>query len=145
MSFWGNIFGTAKSTEKIIDIVASAGDKLFYTAEEKADNQGAAALARQAFVLEWLATTKGQNIARRLIALTLSAIWGLMFLGSTLLSIAAIWATDPVRLDESAKIIDSKIEQMTGAMMLILAFYFAAPHMGAIVTGALNRFGKVKS
>jgi len=31
---------------------------------------------------------------------------------------------------------------MTGAVMLILSFYFAAPYMGDVVKGALDRFGK---
>jgi hypothetical protein len=33
---------------------------------------------------------------------------------------------------------------MKGAVMLILAFYFATPHMGSIVQGALDKFSGKK-
>ena len=34
---------------------------------------------------------------------------------------------------------------MTGAMMLIIGFYFAAPHMGQFVNSAMDRFSKTKT
>ena len=42
---------------------------------------------------------------------------------------------------ESARVLESNADMMSGAVMLILAFYFAAPHMDKIVEGALNKFG----
>lgn len=141
MSFFGKIFGTDETTSKLIDTVSNGLDKIWHTDEEKADEAVQARREGQAFILGWLDTTKGQNLARRLIALALTGVWISMFLGSMGLSVAAVWAENPERLQASAAIIDGNIDQMTGAMMLILAFYFAAPHMGKIVAGAMGKFG----
>ena len=55
------------------------------------------------------------------------------------------WLTDySIRLVESSKIIAERAESMNGAMMLILGFYFAAPHIGQIVTGAMDKFSGKK-
>ena len=144
MSFWGKIFGSDETTGKIIDTVSNGLDKLWHTDEEKADDRAQARREGQQFILGWLDTTKGQNLARRLIAMSLTLVWILMFIGSMGLSIAGVWSDNPENLQRSAAIIDGNIDQMTGAMMLILAFYFAAPHMGKIVEGALAKFGKSK-
>ncbi len=44
----------------------------------------------------------------------------------------------------SSAALDAKADRMSGAVMLILAFYFAAPHMDKIVVGALEKFGGKK-
>ena len=145
MSFWGTIFGSNKATEKVIDTVASGLDKIWYTKEEKADDERESRREAQQFLLGWMDTTKGQNIARRALAILLAGIWGAMFIGTLLLKLVAVWITDPAihaNLLESAKLISEDIDQMTGAMMLILGFYFAAPHLDKIVGGAMQRFGK---
>ena len=54
--------------------------------------------------------------------------------------------SDPAFMDawrESSDAIDGRTEQMTGAMMLILGFYFAAPHLGKVIDGAMNKFSGV--
>jgi len=86
-------------------------------------------------------TTKGQNIARRLLALVITGVWLTQYIASLLLDLAAVWIEDSTRITESSLVIGQRAESMNGAMMLILAFYFAAPHMGKIVDGALNKFG----
>jgi hypothetical protein len=45
------------------------------------------------------------------------------------------------KLIASSAALDDKADRMSGAVMLILAFYFAAPHMDKIVVGALEKFG----
>jgi hypothetical protein len=45
------------------------------------------------------------------------------------------------QVSQSAMAIGERADSMTGAMMLILAFYFAAPHMDKIVGAALGKFG----
>jgi len=147
MSFWGTIFGTTKTTEKVIDTVASGLDKIWYTEEEKADDERQSRREAQQFLLGWMDTTKGQNIARRALAILLAGIWGAMFIGTLLLKLIAVWITDAAihtNLLESARLISQDIDQMTGAMMLILGFYFAAPHLDKIVGGAMARFGQQK-
>lgn len=142
MSFLGRLFGTDEATGKVIDHVSSGLDKMFYTDEEKADEARQARREGQAFIIEWLKSTTGSRLARRVIALMMVAVWLLLYLAALGLQIAAVWvdAGEPYRA--SAALIYANIEQMTGAVMLILAFYFAAPHMGPVVEGALKKFGK---
>ena len=56
-----------------------------------------------------------------------------MYVAAMVGSIIAVWVENTEGWHESAQIIGDYAEQMNGAMMLILAFYFAAPHMGSIV------------
>jgi hypothetical protein len=145
MSFFGNIFGTTEATNKVIDTVANGLDKIWYTDEEKAADESANRREAGQFLLGWMDTTKGQNIARRALAILLAGIWSGMFVSTLLLKIVAVWTTDPeihANLITSAEMISEDIDQMTGAMMLILGFYFAAPHLDKIVEGAMSKFGR---
>jgi len=142
MSFWGRLFGSDSAAEKLIDHASNGLDKMFYTSEEKAEAGAADRTEARRMVIEWLKNTQGQNLARRLLALMIASVWLLQYLSVQILSIAAIWATDTEKLMKSAEVIQDNIGQMTGAMMLLLGFYFAAPHMSGIVEAALSKFGK---
>lgn len=144
MSFWGKIFGTDKAIESAIDGAKSALDALVYTDEEKsADVARDRSEARQ-MILGWMQSTQGQNLARRLISLVVTGIWAVQYVASMLLGIAAVWVEDPGKLIASSAVINESAQQMNGAVMLILGFYFAAPHMGDIAKVALTKFGKQK-
>jgi len=144
-SFVGKMLGSDKAIEKGIDTISNGLDKLVYTDEEKAeDGAKERALARQSLV-KWLDATQGQNLARRLLALIVTATWLLMYLATTGLAIAGIWLTDSAaQLKAAADVIGDRATEMNGAMMLILGFYFAAPHLGSIVGVAMNKFGGAK-
>jgi hypothetical protein len=60
------------------------------------------------------------------------------------LDLAAVWASDAAKLHAAGAVIGGRAESMNGAMMLILGFYFAAPHMGKLAESALQRFGGQK-
>ena len=149
----GKIFGTDKAAGALINNVSSGLDKLVYTSEEKADAQAAAVTEARQMVIKWLEATSGQNLARRLLALMITGVWLTQYVCMMILSIVSVWVdkTTVVRLNgvhvsvnifqESSKIVGGYAENMNGAMMLILAFYFAAPHMSGIVQGALDKFG----
>lgn len=141
--FIGKLFGTDKATDKIIDTVSSGIDKIWYTSEEKAEDAADARREGQAFLIEWLKSTSGSRLARRLIALIIVSIWAIQFLSVQILMIIAVWSENAQPFKDSAQVISDNIDQSTGATMLILAFYFAAPHMEPIVKGALEKFGKV--
>ena len=144
MGLLGKIFGTEAAIGKSIDLIASAGDALFYTDEEKANDKAKRAEQIDVLLIKWMETTTGQNLARRLLAVMISAVWLIQYIGSGLINLFGIWADDPDKWLKSAELIGGYADQMTGAMMLILGFYFAAPHMSAIVTTAMDRFGKSK-
>jgi hypothetical protein len=142
MSILGRIFGSEKVLDAAIGGVTKGLDALVYTDEEKANDAAKERAAARSMVVEWTKNSQGQNIARRLIAIVITGVWLLMYLASTGLEIASIWVDPELRgaIVESSLAIAKRADSMTGAMMLILAFYFAAPHMGKIVEGAMGKF-----
>ena len=50
----------------------------------------------------------------------------------------------PAVFISSANVMGGYAETMKGAVMLIMAFYFAAPHMGNIAQDVLDKFGGKK-
>lgn len=140
----GRVFGTDKAAESLIDNTANALDKLWYTKEEKAEDRAKSATEARGMVIEWMKATSGQNLARRLIALTVTIVWTTQYVTMMCLSVIGVWLENPDKTIESAKVIGEYAQNMNGAMMLILAFYFAAPHMGSLAQSALNKFGSDK-
>ena len=143
MSFWGRLFGTDAAIEKTIGVIGKVADEAFYTDEEEAGDRAAARRETQGMVIEWLRNTQGQNLSRRIIALSVTGIWLLMYLLSAGMALVAVWVgpeTAGLMID-SSMLIDSRQDRMTGAVMLVLGFYFAAPKVGEIAEAALARFG----
>ena len=143
----GNIFGSQKALGGIVDGVTKGLDALVYTDEEKAGDAAKERSEARGMVVEWMATTKGQNIARRLIALMIVFTWLIQFWAAMLLDITVIFVNEALalQLGAAADVIGERATQMNGAMMLILGFYFAAPHMGKITEVAMQKFGSGKS
>lgn len=146
MSFWGRLFGSDSSVEKVIDHAAAGLDKLIYTDEEKADAVLQDRAAARQMVIEWLRNTQGQNLARRLLALMIASVWLLQYLAAQVLAIAAAWVEPAAaeKLRASVDVLSENADRMNGAMMLLLSFYFAAPHMGEIVGAAMKKFSGEK-
>ena len=144
----GKIFGTDKAVEAVVNGVSSGLDKLVYTSEEKADDAAKDRSEARQMIIAWMASTSGQNIARRLIALCVVGVWLIQYISMNILSVAAIWFHPVVEgienginpLIQSANVIGGYADKMSGAVMLILAFYFAAPYMGSMVQGAMDKF-----
>ena len=141
----GKIFGTEKALTTMVGAAKDAIDSLVYTEEEKAGDAAKARSEARRLVVKWMESTQGQKLARRYIAFIIVTIWAVTHITPVILSIVAVWVEFPERYMKSAKIVQTSGENISGAMMLILAFYFAAPYMGAIVPAALNRFGKKKN
>lgn len=143
----GRLVGSDNAAEKLIDNTARALDKLVYTKEEKADRITADITEGRKMVIEWLKTTSGQNLGRRLIAAVVTSIWAIEHMISMTLSTIAPWVNDTTaeKLVTSATIIGDYAITTNGAMMLVLGFYFAAPYMSSIVGTAMNKFGGGKN
>jgi hypothetical protein len=149
----GKIFGTEKALTSIIDNVSNGLDALIYTDEEKAGDAAKDRAAARGMVIKWMESTKGQNLARRVIALSIVSVWLIQYLSCMVLSVAGIWV-EPMKqtigdntvyvnpLIESAQVIGEFAEKLNSPIMLILAFYFSAPYMGDIAKGVLSKFGK---
>ena len=144
MSFLGRLFGTEKAMEKSVDGLVNGLDKLIYTEEEKSEALAADRSEARKTIIGWMSATQGQNLSRRILALSISAVWLSQYLMSWAMDTAVIWVEDPELIKQiiaSSDVIGSRAEKMNGAMMLILGFYFAAPYMGDLVKGAMNKFG----
>ena len=142
-SFLGKVFGGEKALTGIVEGASSALDALVYTDEEKAHAAAADRSEARKMVVAWMQSTQGQNLARRVIALAITATWLGMYITASLASILAVWAERYTeKLVASAKIARDLATDMNPAVMLILAFYFAAPHMGEIAKTAIERMKK---
>lgn len=139
----GKLLGSEKALSGVVSGVTNGLDALVYTEEEKASDAAADRSEARKRVVEWMSSTEGQNLARRLIALVVTGVWLFMYLVAAALNVAGVWVADPAtaeRVMETAQVIGERAYEMNGAMMLILGFYFAAPHMGEIVGAALGKF-----
>jgi len=136
----GKIFGSDKAVTSVIDNASSALDKLVYTNEEKADDNAKSVTQARTMVLDWLKNTQGQNIARRIIALVVTGMWSLNIFLIQLLSVTSVWVDASKECLLSAGMLKETGTTITSAMMLILAFYFAAPQMGKFADVALKKF-----
>jgi hypothetical protein len=88
-ALFGRMFGSAKAGEAIIDGVSNGIDKMWHTAEEKADDAARAKREGMAVFMGWLESTSGSRIARRVIALIITFPWALANFISLILDAAA--------------------------------------------------------
>ena len=136
----GKIFGTEKALSSIVDGVSNGIDKLIYTSEEKADDASLERAAARNMIVQWMDTTKGQNIARRVIALAIVFAWLFQYMACMFLNVSAIWFDAADKIMASAVVVGDYAERMNGAVMLVLAFYFSSPFIGKFVDGAMEKF-----
>jgi hypothetical protein len=142
MGFFGKLFGSEKALEGIVNGVTDGLDKLAYTSEEKAEDAAKERTEARKMVVEWMGATKGQNLSRRLIALSITSVWLLQYVIAQGLDFSAVFVGGPEKLVEAAKVMRGGAADMSSAVMLILSFYFAAPYMGGIAKAATSMFTK---
>ena len=152
MSFFGKVFGSDAAIDKVIGHGKELLDDAFYTDEEKAADRAQAARETRGLVNEWIKNSQGQNLARRVLALSIGFVWLSLFLIATLLDLAGVFVDMPTAVDagqvvynkfsQASQIIDKRNDQMTGAIMLILGFYFAAPKISEIANTAMQKIAK---
>lgn len=141
-SLIGKMFGTEKALGAVVDSVSRGLDALVYTDEEKAGDAAKERTEARQMVVSWMRATQGQNLARRLIALSITGVWLSMYLLSVLFNMIAVFSEQSSeQFIAVSAIAQISANDMNGAVMLILAFYFAAPHMGDIAKVALTKFG----
>ena len=142
LGFLGKMFGSEKAMSSAVDGIKKGLDALVYTDEERAEAAAIDRAAGRQMFLGWMDKTQGQNVTRRFLALMIAGTWLIQYIFVMVASVAAIWSEDPARLHQATDVVSELADGMTGAMMLILGFYFAAPHLGKMVDGAMARFGK---
>lgn len=144
--FLGRLFGSSESTTEAVRAVRDGLDAIWHTDEEKAQERAADVTEARKVLLEWVKNSQGQNLARRVIALAITGSWLLLKFVGVGLAVTGVWVSDAAlttfeRVQQSVDIIGGFAADMTPAVMLILGFYFAAPHMGRIAEAALQNFG----
>ncbi len=127
MGWFGKLFGTEAATKTLIDNVSSGLDSLIYTDQEKAADIAEARKEGRAVVMEWLRSTSGSRLARRLIALIVVAPWALQQLAAQVVGIAAIWADTPEQLERTAQLLFDAAQKNNALVGVVLLFYFAGP------------------
>lgn len=139
MSFFGKLFGSDEAMKAGVEAVAAGLDKLVYTNEEKADAAAKERTEARGMVVEWMQATQGQNLARRLISLAITAVWLSFYVLAGLAQAVGIFVGSVTEFKELAGWLFSMANGLNDPVMLILAFYFAAPHMSGIVEAILGR------
>jgi hypothetical protein len=132
MSFLGKLFGTDKALNSVIESVSNGLDSLVHTDEEKSQEAAADRSEARKMLIRWMEATQGQNLARRVIALSITSVWLLQYVVAQCMAVYASFSSD-VNIDSAITILRGGADDMSSAVMLILAFYFAAPHMGAMI------------
>lgn len=150
MGLLGRIFDTPEAINKTIETVASGLDKLVYTKEEQADAAGAMRVkemeqvaAARGMVVEWMKATSGQNLARRWLTVVITSVWLSLYIGAAAFATASTFmAIGPSnRALAASGIMASYANELANVVMVIIMFYFAAPHMGQAIDILLQRFG----
>jgi len=142
VSLVGKVLGTEKALERTVESVTKGLDALVYTDEEKAQEASKERSEARSMVVEWMTATQGQNLARRIIALTITGTWLSQYLMAQFLSMAGIWIEKSEQILEAATLMQNGADSMGSPVMLILAFYFAAPHMGQIINPIMSNMAK---
>jgi hypothetical protein len=141
MSFWGKVFGTDEAIKGAVNAVRDGLDALVYTDEEKAGDASKERSEARSMLVGWMEATQGQNLARRLISLAITGVWLFQYIVAQLAaSIALFWTEKATELNRLYELNIRAADEMSGAVMLILAFYFAAPHMGDFAQAIIGKF-----
>lgn len=144
MGILSRIFAGPETINNTVTAVKEGLDALVYTDEEKANDAAAERAAARGMVVEWMKATSGQNLARRWLAMAITTGWLCQYGAANLFSVIAVFSSDKLagKMVNASEVMGGYANQMNGAVMLILGFYFAAPHMANIVEAAMNKFGK---
>ena len=145
MSFIGKLFGTEKALEGVVDGVSKGLDKLIYTGEEKAEDRAKAVTEARQMLVDWMANTQGQNLSRRLLALSCAFVYLSQIVIAQIVSIILIFVDNvglvtKTSMGDVVAVLNTGAERMESLVMLVFAFYFAAPHMSGIAQAVVGKF-----
>lgn len=115
MAWYSWLIGGSDTANKLIDNISSGVDAAFYTDEEKAQAQHKIL----EFKLRWVQATSGQNLARRIIAIAVTALWALI----VLLAVFLVMFGQPSMMESLFKIL---AEVVSTPFSIIIGFYFLA-------------------
>lgn len=127
--FW-NIFSSDKTIGKGVDALISAGDKLVYTDEEKADMKQQVTKLH----IELLQASHPFKVTQRILALWYSFLFGIAFISGLILSLINTYikfkfiptkeVLEPTLLDMSDLLTSVQAFGLGGIVLAIVVFYF---------------------
>lgn len=131
---------------KLANTGLSLIDKAFYTKEEQAADHRKANQELAMYTLKWLDASKGQNVARRVIALMIMTVWVTTYIAGVTLAVSAVFVAPEMaaKLIEASGILKDSAENISAEVMLILGFYFATPHLAKFVEPIAERMRQKK-
>ena len=145
MGLFSRIFSTDTAIKEVVSTVRDGLDALVHTEEEKATAAATDRTEARAMLIKWMEATSGQNLARRWLTIAITSVWLGQYILAQACAFVGIWVDNSKKWLDSANLMAGYADSMSGAVMLILGFYFAAPYMGQIVDRAMTRFeGKPK-
>lgn len=142
MGLLGRIFGTDKAILEAVKTAKTGMDYLVYTDQEKAEAAAQERTEGRKMVVEWMRNTQGQNLARRFIAISVVCVWLTQIVIGQILLLFSVFLTFPENIMKAAGVMQEGAGDMEPSMMLVMTFYFAAPHMGAMAKAITGRFAK---
>ena len=122
----GKIFGTEKSLSKTVETIGNVADKFVYTKQERAQAAIDAVKMQYDYTIRWMEATQGQNLSRRIIAMTITFIWAIEYVAMVSLSVAAVWVSNPDKILQTVSAIESYATQTNNIFAIVLGFYFVA-------------------
>ena len=140
MGWLSGLFVTTESAGKALDAGISAVDKIWYTEEERADTS----LKVKAWYLDLLASMKPFNVAMRLLAVGVFAMWSLYLIASTIMDVAAIFYCDQEALRCSLSLAADSIDNRMSSYInenfgIIIMFYFGAAGVNSAIVAAKGK------
>ena len=145
MGLFKRIFAGPETIKTVVEAARDGLDALVFTDEEKATEAAKERAEARGMVIRWMQGTSGQNLARRWLSVAITSVWLGQYLVAQIFTVSTLWiypVERRVAWRETAELMAGYAEQMNGAVMLILGFYFAAPYLGQVVDNAMSRFGK---
>lgn len=130
MSIWSTLFNSSDTISKATDAVMNAGDKLFFTEEEKMDTK----LKLVEHFPTLLKSYEPFKISQRILAIWFSAIFGIAFLVCLIFTILNITGSSNYDLKPIFELINSFGIDMI--VLAIVSFYFLG--------GSIESFKKAK-
>ena len=132
MGWWSTLFNSSDTISKTTDAVISAGDKIWYTDEEKADMK----LKLTEHFPTILKAYEPFKIAQRILAIWFSFLFGISFLVGLLMEAFNIWykwglLNEGVKVEKIVLLDTAPLLNIVSAfslatiIMIIIGFYFA--------------------
>ena len=139
-AFLANMFGSAKVGEKLVDNISSGIDKMWYTAEEKAEDVAKARTEGFQVYTEWLKSTSGSRLARRFIALITVGIWALEHIGAVFMAQLGVFLDDPDKFIKASEMLAGYASDNNALVGVVLLFYFGGPAATEGVKGLVTKW-----